>query len=341
MRTIATTIIFFLFIATTFGQQVDKRIDSLISTKTTKPFNGIILISQNGKTKYSKVFGFSDLDKKTALKLNDEFVIGSISKQFTAVLVLQEFDKGHLKLSDPIHKYLPELTHSWADTITVHHLLSHTHGITELDKPTSFAVGTQFAYSQIGFDLLAKIVERTSGKSFAKLSEKLFKTCGMTNTFHPDIKEYKNLVKGYTEQERGNIAFDSTSLKNYVAAGAFISTAKDLILWNQNLQGGKLLKPSTFKLMTTKQKNAVRQHPIFGLTEYGYGITIDTKDNLLQLGQTGFAPGFVSMDFYFPKTKTSVIALENIAYDADDLKKTFFYHTEIFKIVRQEQKNCR
>lgn len=341
MQKISTTIIFLLFITTSFGQQIDRTIDSLISAKTTKPFNGIIHISQNGKTKYSKVFGYNDLDKKTPLKLNDEFVIGSISKQFTAVLVLQEFDKGHLKLSDPIHKYLPELTQSWADTVTVHNLLTHTHGIMELDKPTSFLVGTQYAYSQIGFDLLAKIVERTSGKSFAKLSEDLFKKCGMTNTFHPDTKQYNNLVGGYTEQENGDIIFDSTSLKNYVAAGSFISTTQDLILWNQNLQGGKLLKSSTFKLMTTKQRNAVRQHPIFGLTEYGYGITIDTKGNILQLGQTGFAPGFVSMDFYFPKTKTSVIVLENIAYDTDDLKKTFFYHTEILKTIRQEQKNYR
>lgn len=341
MRTISSTIILLLLCTTSFGQQLYKEIDSLISAKTVKPFNGVILISQNGKTKYSKVVGFSDLEKKTSLKLDDEFVIGSISKQFTAVLVLQEFDKGRLILTEPIRKYLPELTQSWSDSITVHHLLTHTHGITELDKPTSFAVGTQYAYSQIGFDLLGKIVERTSGKSFAKLSEILFKKCRMKGTFHPDTKQYKNLVKGYTEQEDGTIVFDNTSFKNYVAAGAFISTTKDLILWNQNLQNSKLLKLNTFQLMTTKQKNATREHPIFGTTEYGYGVTIDTKENLLQIGQTGFAPGFVSMDFYFPNTKTSVVVLENIAYNTENLKKTFFYHTEILTIIRQEQKNYR
>ena len=80
----------------------------------------------------------------------------------------------------------------------------------------------------------------------------------------------------------------------------------------------------------------MRNHPIFGVTDYGYGITVDTKENILQLGQTGFAPGFVSMNFYFPKTKTSVIVLENVAYDTDDLKKTFYYPTEILKIIRDE-----
>jgi CubicO group peptidase (beta-lactamase class C family) len=324
---------------TVFGQQLEKRIDSLISTNTKSPFNGVILISQDGKIKYSKIYGFSDLDKKTPLKLNDQFIIGSISKQFTSVLVLQEYDKGRIDLNMPIRNYLPELIQNWADTVTVHHLLTHLHGITALDKPVSFRTGTQYSYSQIGYDLLAKITERTSKKSFALQSKELFEKCGMKNTFHPEIKEYTNLVKGYTEQENGKVEYDSTSLKNYVAAGSFISTVEDLKKWNEFFYGEKLLKKRTMKKVTAKQKGAVRQHPIFGTIEYGYGITIDTNENILQLGQTGFAPGFVSMNFYFPKSKTSVIVLENMAYDTDDLKKTFHVHTEILKIIREEIKN--
>ncbi|MGL2993380.1 serine hydrolase domain-containing protein [Flavobacterium sp. TSSA_36] len=336
-------LIFFNTTIVTFGQQskIEKKIDRLISAKTTKPFNGIILISQKGRTKYSKIYGYYDIDKKEPLKPNDQFVIGSISKQFTAVLVLREFDKGNIDLFSPIHKYLPELTQSWADTVTIHHLLTHMHGITQLDKPTTFKIGTQYSYSQIGYNLLAKIIERTSGKSFSELSKNLFEECGMKNTFHPDIKEYNNLVKGYTEIEKGKIEFETETFQNYVAAGSFISTAEDLNIWNNLFYNGKLLKNKTMKMLETKQKGAVRNHPIFGNTEYGYGITIDTKDNILQLGQTGFAPGFVSMSYYFPKTKTSIIVLENIAYDTDDLKRTFIYHTEILKIIREEQKNYR
>lgn len=327
----------------TFGQKsyIEKQIDSLISAKTNRPFNGIILISQNGQTKYSKSFGYSNIDKKEPLKLNDQFVIGSISKQFTAVLVLREFDKGNLELFTPIHKYLPELTQSWADTVTIHHLLTHMHGITQLDKPTTFKVGTQYSYSQIGYDLLAKIVEKTSGKSFAELSDNLFKECGMKNTCHPNAQKYSNLVKGYTENENGKIEFETETFQNYAAAGSFISTVNDLNLWNSLFYSGKLLKRKTMKLVQTKQNGAVRDHPIFGVTEYGYGITVDTNENVLQLGQTGFAPGFISMNFYFPKTKTSVIVLENIAYETDNLKQTFYYHTEILKIVRNEIKNYR
>lgn len=343
MKFIFLLIVFLKTTIVSFGQQnnIEKQIDCLISLKTTKPFNGIILISQKGKTKYSKLYGYSDIDKKEALKLNDQFVIGSISKQFTALLVLREFDKGNIDLFTPIHKYLPELTQTWADTVAVHHLLTHLHGISQLDKPTTFKVGTQYSYSQIGYDLLAKIVEKTSGKSFAELSENLFEECGMKNTFHPDIKKYNNLVKGYTEIENGKIELETETFQNYAAAGSFISTVNDLNIWNNLFYNGKLLKSKTMKLLKTKQKGAVRNHPIFGMTEYGYGITIDTKENILQYGQTGFAPGFISMNFYFPKTKTSVIVLENIAYETDDLKKTFYYHTEILKIIRSEIKNKR
>jgi CubicO group peptidase (beta-lactamase class C family) len=343
MKYILILLIFFKTTVVTFGQQniIDKQIDSLISVKTTKPFNGVILISQKGQTKYSKTFGFSDIDKKVPLKLNDQFVIGSISKQFTAVLILREFDKGNVDLFTPIHKYLPELTQSWADTVTIHHLLTHMHGITQLDKPTTFKIGTQYSYSQIGYDILAKIIERTSGKSFAELSKNLFEECGMKNTFHPDIKEYNNLVKGYTENVNGKIEFERETFQNYVAAGSFISSVEDLDIWNKAFYSGKLLKKETMKMLETKQTGAVRNHPIFGITEYGYGITVDTKENILQFGQTGFAPGFISMNFYFPKTKTSVIVLENVAYETDDLKKTFYYHTEILKIIRNEIKNYR
>ncbi len=121
-----------------------------------------------------------------------------------------------------------------------------------------------------------------------------------------------------------------------LAVGSFLSTAEDLTIWNKKFYSGKLLKRRTLKMVKTKQNGAVRNHPIFGVTDYGYGITVDTKENILQLGQTGFAPGFVSMNFYFPKTKTSVIVLENVAYDTDDLKKTFYYHKEILKIIRNE-----
>lgn len=312
-----------------------ERIDSLITSSTKKPFNGIILISQNGFTKYVKVTGFSDFEKMKPLKFDNQFVIGSISKQITAVLLLREYEKGRVELKIPIRNYLPELKQSWADTVTVYHLLTHMHGITELDEPLEFEPGTKYSYSQIGYELLSRIVEKTSGKSFASLSAALFKKCKMYNTFHPDIKRYNNLVKGYTEQENGKLAVENKTFQNHAAAGSFISTAHDLLLWNNNLHGGKLLSSKTYDLMVSKKPGALRNHPIFGVVEYGYGITVGKPDGILQLGQTGFAPGFVSMDFYFPDTKTSVIALDNVVWDEKDMKKVFTYHSQILEIIRE------
>ncbi|HMR89319.1 MAG TPA: serine hydrolase domain-containing protein [Saprospiraceae bacterium] len=340
MKPINLLLIFFFTTFHSFGQQrnVGDQIDSLFFAETNNPFNGVILIAEQGQDTYKKVKGYSDLENKVPLKLHDQFVIGSISKQFTAVLVLQEYDKGNLDLFIPIRHFLPDLTQDWADTVTVHHLLTHTHGIAQLDKPTTFAVGTRYAYSQIGYDLLAQIVEKTSGTSFATLSQRLFETCGMNNTFHPDIKKYNDLVKGYTETEDGHISYERESFENYAAAGSFVSTASDLNVWNDKFYSGQLLKTETMDILKTKQKGAVRNHPIFGITAYGYGFTIDTNEGFLQYGQTGFAPGFVSMNFFFPETKTSVIVLENIAYDTHDFRSTFGIHTAILKMVRNDIK---
>lgn len=309
--------------------------DSFLSAPTQKPFNGVVLVSQNGKTRFAKVYGHPSVGKSGQFKFDNQFVIGSVSKQFTAVLLLKEYEKGHVKLHEPIKKYLPELSQSWADTVTVHHLLAHMHGIVSLDQPLNFKPGTQYAYSQIGYDLLAKITERTTKKSFAAQSAELFRQCRMYNTFHPDVKKYTNLVGGYTEQKNGDLMPETKTFQNFVAAGSFISTAHDLVLWNKCLHEGKLLSGSTYKLMTTRQKGAVRNHPIFGVVDYGYGITVDTNDKILQLGQTGFTPGFISMNFYFPKTKTSIIALDNVVWDENDLKSAFKYHSNLLKMIRE------
>ena len=315
---------------------LSKSIDSLLVANKEKPFNGIVLIAKNGEIEYLKMIGFSDFSEKTPFNIYDRFVVGSVSKQFTAAIILQEYDNGRLDLHVPIRHYLPDLLENWADTVTTHHLLTHTHGIVSLDEPTLFPVGTQYDYSQIGYDLLAKIAEKISGKSFTELSDELFEKCKMENTFHPEKSAEKNLVKGYIENNEGKLEYTDKSIDQYPAAGAFISSAEDLILWNQLFFEGQLFKKNTFGYMTTKQDNAIRNHPIFGITEYGYGITVNDNDGIIQWGQTGYAPGFASMNFYFPQKKISVIVLENVIYDANDIKKTFHYHVQILNLVRDE-----
>jgi D-alanyl-D-alanine carboxypeptidase len=327
-----------------YGQKtISSRIDSLITTRTNKPFNGIILIAQNGKTIYQRCYGYSNFINNVPLQTNDQYVIGSISKEITAVLLLQEVEKGHIQLNAPIRTYLKNLKATWADTVTVHQLLTHTHGITALNQPLAFRPGTQYQYSQIGYELIARILRKTTHRSFASLSADLFKKCGMTNTHHPDIHIRGDgiLATGYSEASEGNLAVETNTFKNYVPAALFISTADDLLKFNTCLHNGQLLTDSLYRRMIIAY--AVRQHPVFGKTNYGYGLTIDDKDGIRQLGLTGLVPGFASMDFYYPETKTSIIILENVTWyrlktDDENLNKTFYYQLQIMKMVKEQLK---
>jgi len=246
---------------------------------------------------------------------------------------LKEYERNNVQLHVPIRWYLPELKQKWADSVTIHQLLTHTHGIVDMNKPSIFPAGTSYNYSQIGYDLLAKIAERATGKKFDVLSKELFKKCGMTSTLHPDSDGIKSLVIGYTAK-KDELEVEVNSFQNYPAAGCFISTAEDLVKWNECLYGGKVLKKKTLKLLQTQYEGAVRNHPLFGETHYGYGITITKVNDQLQLGQTGFVPGFVSMNYYFPETKTSLIMLSNTVYGEGDLKKAFEYHVKILELFR-------
>lgn len=300
-----------------------------------KGFNGIVYIAQHGKERCQFVRGYADLERKTPLRLKDQFVVGSVSKQFTAVLVLQTVEKGLIKLDLPIRHYLPSLTQSWADTITLHHLLTHTDGIQSLDKPLLFPAGTQFRYNQLNFDLMAKVLEARSGRSFAALAQDLFKKCAMKRSLHPDLKDFRHLVKGYTMREGGSLEEVQDAYTHiYAAAGGFISTATDLVKWNEALNGGWLLQEANYTRMTQAQKGAIRQHPVFGETAYGYGITVGMHENLLQLGQTGYCDGYASMNFYFPQSGVSVVVLSNVIPDEDDLKKAFKTHTDVLEMLR-------
>lgn len=312
-------------------EKLNASIDSLLKVQSSTPFNGVLYCVSDDKIILNKVQGFSDMTAKSPLNVTDQFVIGSISKQFTAAIILKEYERKNVQLHVPIRWYLPELKQKWADSVTIHQLLTHTHGIVDMNQPSLFPAGTRFNYSQIGYDLLAKIAERTTGKKFDVLSKELFKKCGMTSTLHPDSEGIISLVIGYTAK-KDELAVEVNSFQNYPAAGGFISTVEDLVRWNECLYGGKVLKRKTLKLMQTKHQGAVRNHPLFGETHYGYGITISNEKEILKFGQTGFAPGFVSMNFYYPETKMSLIILSNTVYGEGDLNKAFEYPLKVIKL---------
>lgn len=322
-----------------FGQKINNysaKIDSLIKTTNVRQFNGVILIAENGKIKYSKAYGFLNSEKKTELNIDDQFEIMSNSKQITAVLILKEVENGKINLQSPIKKYLPKLTQTWADSVTVHQLLNHTHGITDMEKPLLFKPGTDFKYGNLSNILLGKIIEFSSKRSYSEMANELFKNLKMNNTFAYSKEKMQKVVSGHINKDNSFKVVNSTQIKEEsIPADGIITTAKDLTIWNNNLHKGKILKPETYKLMTTSTVYA--QHDVFGKQKvgYGYGIRICENDKTKYIGHTGLGDGFASMNLYFPKNNLSLIVLENQMNEKIDL--CYYFGIEIKKIVLQTE----
>ncbi len=289
-----------------------KKIDSIIAASVPLKFNGVVLISQNGKAKYLKANGYKDFVKKVALKTDDQFEIMSNSKQITAVLVLQAAEQGKLDLQTPIKKYLPAITQPWADTVTIHNLLNHTHGIIDLEKPLAFKAGSQFKYGNLSYTLLGEILQNTTGKSFTELANSLFKKLRMEKTFVYNSKNNQALVPGYRSENNQFEKAEESFLNDKIApAAGVVSTVEDLAKWDQALFKGKLLSPEFQKLILTP--STFSQHNVFGKESmgFGYNIRFIKEAGLDYYAVTGLGDGFTCLNTYFPSTDTSLIILEN------------------------------
>lgn len=339
LRLIIIVFLAFFVSGNLYGQPVDDysaKIDSLIQTKNPRSFNGVILITQNGKTKYSKAFGFSDFEDKKPLTLKDNFRIQSNSKQITAVLILKEVEKGRINLESPVKKYLPEIQQPWADTVTVHQLLNFSAGITAIDKPLNFQPGTDFLYTVISYTMLGNILEKVTGKPYAEAANELFKELGMNNTFCDEgEKNKKGVVNGYTSSngifKLIKVNMSDKNRIDFAPAGGIISNLEDLNKWDKKLHHGKILKPETYKLMTSY--NIMAQHETFGNEKigYGYGVRIGDKTSVKYIGHSGKGLGFVSIKVYFPEKDVDLIVLENQYSENSDLH--YYFEIKIKEIL--------
>ncbi|MDR6567922.1 serine hydrolase domain-containing protein [Chitinophaga ginsengisegetis] len=313
----------------TAQQSLSARLDSLLTIKSPRPFNGVVLITQNGKTLYAKAYGYANRETKQALNINDPFIIMSVTKQMTAVMVLQQVEKGRIRLQQTLHSYLPEIKDSWADSITIHQLLNHTSGVVWFDAPLAFLPGTKYAYSNFGYSLLKSLLERTTGKPYTELAAALFKKSGMT---HSGITGHTPAVKGYREMPSGGLEASTDTIPDWHYAGAgVVSTARDLVRWNELLYGGKLLKDSCYQLMTHVWEH--RQHTVYGSIGTGYGIVV--SDDKQEMGHTGYMPemGFTLINFYYPATRTSLIVMENAGYSEKDIPRAYFFERNVREIL--------
>jgi len=315
------------------------KIDSLIQTTNPRSFNGVVLITQKGKIKYSKTIGYSDFDRKIPMTLRDNFRIQSNSKQITAVLILKEVEKGKISLDKPIKTYLTDLEQEWADTVTVHQLLNMSAGITNLDKPLAFKPGTDFYYSNPAYGLLGRLLEKITGKKYIDVANDLFKELKMKNTNCYEIDKTDNdLISGYWVTKDSTslvdfkaLNFTNESWTNFIPAGGIISNAIDLSNWDTKLHNGKILQTKSYVSMV----NSIIVDSDFTFSEkksnYGYGVNINEEEPVKYIGHAGRGIGFVSLKIYVPSKKLDVIILENIYHR--DTNIVYYFEKSIRQII--------
>jgi CubicO group peptidase (beta-lactamase class C family) len=301
-------------------------------------FNGAALVVDDGDVLFRGAFGFSAEDGG-ANKPETRFRIASITKQFTAALVMRLVEEGSLDLDATIREYLPEYPTPQGDQVTIHHLLTHTSGIPSYTNLPSFGgemlavarspgeivgmtwedelefePGTDFSYNNTGYVLLGWIVERVTGQSYDEaLADRVLRPLELANTGYdrfttPPVGHAAGFTRTLTSYEPAT--FIDPSLPH--AAGMLYSTVDDLHAWGRALVGlddGPFQDPSSTALMLTP-----------GLEGYGYGVgisrrTIGREDSVRVIQHSGGIFGFSTMLRVFPDHDRMIVLLDNTSSD--------------------------
>ena len=313
-------------------KQLTTKFDQLLSEQfKTGETGATALVSRKGQIIYKKAFGMANMELNIPMQPDNVFRIGSISKQFTAVAILQLMEKGKLNLQDDITKFIPDYpTHG--HKITIEHLLTHTSGIMSytnmvefgaimrLDKkpeemiaffknqPMEFAPGTKWNYNNSGYFLLGYIIEKLSGKTYPEyVEENFFKPLGMTNSYYgSDSKIIKNRAAAYSKNEKGFVNAEPLSMTQPYAAGSLQSTVEDLYKWNQAIHSFRLVKKESLDKAFTPYVLADGKK-----TNYGYGWSLGNIQGSPVIQHGGGINGFLTMGIYLPKEDVFVAVFSN------------------------------
>jgi CubicO group peptidase (beta-lactamase class C family) len=344
IRAIINTVSFLVLIATgafnvSYGQAKVDKLNKLIAAYANNgTFNGSVLIAEKGRVIYKKGFGLADMEWNIPNQPDTKHRLGSITKQFTAMLIMQLVEQGKLKLDVPISTYLPDYPKKNGDVITIHHLLTHSSGIPNMtafpgfvkdvmrnsyspvqlvnisaDSTLQFKPGEKFAYSNSGYLLLGYIIEKVTGKSYEQvLQENIFTPLKMNNTGYDRNRNLlKKRASGYEKNGRLYVNANFIDMSVPYAAGALYSTVEDLYLWDQALYGNQLLRKENMDLLFTKHI------PSGGSFHYGYGWGIgaiplgNTKEQIETIGHGGGINGFNTQITRIPSDKSFIVLLNN------------------------------
>ncbi|HEY5338238.1 MAG TPA: serine hydrolase domain-containing protein [Rhizomicrobium sp.] len=290
-----------------------------------------VMVLVNGKTSFVAAFGSRDVQRRLPVRPDSFFEIGSITKQFTAASILQLQEAGKLKIDDPVSNYLPDAPH--AREITLRQLLSHTSGLhdyfdaPQIDQlasrpisyadliariaslPLDFPPGSQWHYSNTGYQMLGKIIEKVSGETYkAYLQHHILDPLHMTDTYTTaEEARLPNMAIGYRHVSDRLERAPMIHADWGGAAGFLISTQNDLAKWDAALRGGKVVSLADYRQMATAVMTTKN-----GSADYGLGLFVDSRYGQPRIGHTGGSNGFTTADEYFPKQDVRIIAFTNL-----------------------------
>jgi len=286
-----------------------------------------VLVLRDGQPIVRASYGLADLETGTPSTPETNYRLASMTKQFTAASILLLAEDARLTLDAPGHRWLPSLPKA-AETVTIRHLLTHTSGLIDYEDviPETFAAqlhdgdvlrlletqdrtyfrpGTGYRYSNSGYALLALIVQRASGMTFAKfLRERIFQPLAMFNTvaYEEGISTVNNRAFGYTQEPGRWHRTDQDPTSAVLGDGGIYSSIDDLAKWDAALYDGRLLQASSLRAAFTPAT-----HTDDPDIEYGYGWRITGET----LWHSGESVGFRNVIVRYPKRHMTVVVLTN------------------------------
>ncbi|MDB5073835.1 MAG: penicillin-binding protein beta-lactamase class [Chloroflexi bacterium] len=301
-------------------------------------FRGSVLIARAGKIVLHKGYDWADVAHHIPNTRHTRFRIASITKQFTAMAILQLQEQGKLHVHDLVSEHLPNTPAAWRQ-ITLQQLLTHTSGIPDYmnfpnfaavmtrtlspeqliglfrDKPLDFRPGSRWKYSNSGYNVLGYIVALRSGLSFPRfLQRHIFTPLGMADSGydvnHPALPAH---ATGYASWTRPAAYMD---ISVAYADGSLYSTVGDLYRWDQEVTSAhpRLVSRQTMREMFTPYVPTDASHP--GSMAYGYGWYIGAQGGRRYIDHTGDINGFLADNGFFPDDKVTLIVLSNLESDA-------------------------
>jgi D-alanyl-D-alanine carboxypeptidase len=290
-------------------------VDALFRPVTAGSSPGAVVgIIRNQQVVLAKGYGMANVETQTPLTASTKLRIGSVTKTFTAIAVLQLVEAGKLRLDDPLSRFAPEIPDAGA--IRIAQLLSHTSGIPDFipleevrKRPLEFAPGMRINYSNNGYQLLGRIIEKVSGLSWEDyLRQHIFLPAGMTNSGLDRSLNLPGRAAGYLPGKEGSyLPVLIESAEGAYAAGGLYSTVEDMLRWIQALDSGKLLSRAMLQRATGPGVTSDGRKTVYGL-----GWMTKEVRGLRRYGHGGDIPGFNAYVAQFPDENFTVVVLANI-----------------------------